>query len=45
MAMEALVASVKLAPYNWSAWLKIAGCLDGPEEVRPLPRPTAPSLT
>lgn len=31
--MDALVASVKLVPYNWSAWLKLAACLDGAEEV------------
>lgn len=42
-AMELLLSSVKLTPYNWSAWLKLASCLDGTEEVRPsfpsLPRP------
>lgn len=33
-ALETLVSSVKLEPYNWTAWRKIAECLDGPEEVR-----------
>lgn len=33
-ALEVLVNSVQAEPYNWSAWLKIAECLDGPEEVR-----------
>ncbi|GAA5887104.1 hypothetical protein JCM5296_001595 [Sporobolomyces johnsonii] len=32
-ALETLVQSVKLEPYNWSAWVKIAACLDGPEEL------------
>ncbi|KPV73847.1 uncharacterized protein RHOBADRAFT_54441 [Rhodotorula graminis WP1] len=32
-ALETLVNSVRLEPYNWSAWLKIADCLDGPEEL------------
>ncbi|BGP50870.1 Anaphase-promoting complex subunit 8 [Rhodotorula kratochvilovae] len=32
-ALETLVNSVRLEPYNWSAWLKIAECLDGPEEL------------
>lgn len=32
-AMDLLVSSVKLEPYNWSAWLKLAACIDGPEEV------------
>ncbi|GAA5853861.1 hypothetical protein JCM8547_007477 [Rhodosporidiobolus lusitaniae] len=32
-ALETLVQSVKLEPYNWSAWLKIAECLDGTEEL------------
>lgn len=32
-ALETLVNSVRAEPYNWSAWLKIAECLDGPEEV------------
>ncbi|SCV72885.1 BQ2448_31 [Microbotryum intermedium] len=32
-AMDHLVQSVKLEPYNWSAWLKLASCLDGPEEL------------
>ncbi|KDE09842.1 hypothetical protein MVLG_00240 [Microbotryum lychnidis-dioicae p1A1 Lamole] len=32
-AMDHLVHSVKLEPYNWSAWLKLASCLDGPEEL------------
>ncbi|BGP26936.1 cell division control protein 23 [Rhodotorula toruloides] len=32
-ALETLVNSVKLEPYNWSAWKKIAECLDGPEEL------------
>ncbi|GAA6050389.1 hypothetical protein JCM3770_004013 [Rhodotorula araucariae] len=32
-ALETLVKSVRLEPYNWSAWLKIAECLDGPEEL------------
>lgn len=39
-AMEALVASVKLVPYNWSAWLKLATCLEGAEEVSLLRAPT-----
>lgn len=33
-AMDALAASVKLVPYNWSAWLKLAACLEGSEEVQ-----------
>jgi len=33
-ALEVLVSSVVRVPWNWSAWLKIAECLDGPEEVR-----------
>lgn len=32
-AMDALVASVKLVPHNWSAWLKLTACLDDIEEV------------
>lgn len=32
--MDTLVSSVKLQPYNWTAWLKIATCIEGPEEVR-----------
>lgn len=32
-ALDLLVQSVKLEPYNWSAWAKIASCLEGPEEV------------
>ncbi|KAM0747566.1 TPR-like protein [Meredithblackwellia eburnea MCA 4105] len=32
-AMEILVQSVNLEPYNWSAWLKLASVLDGPEEL------------
>ncbi|GAA5985287.1 hypothetical protein JCM10908_002605 [Rhodotorula pacifica] len=32
-ALETLVNSVQAEPYNWSAWLKIAECLDGPEEL------------
>ncbi|GAA5971241.1 hypothetical protein JCM8115_005814 [Rhodotorula mucilaginosa] len=32
-ALETLVNSVRAEPYNWSAWLKIAECLDGPEEL------------
>ncbi|GAA5991040.1 hypothetical protein JCM11641_006599 [Rhodosporidiobolus odoratus] len=32
-ALETLVSSVRLEPWNWSAWLKIAECLDGPEEL------------
>ncbi|GAA5910236.1 hypothetical protein JCM6882_001782 [Rhodosporidiobolus microsporus] len=32
-ALETLVKSVNLDPWNWSAWLKIAECLDGPEEL------------
>ncbi|GAA5821685.1 hypothetical protein JCM11251_000969 [Rhodosporidiobolus azoricus] len=33
VALETLVKSVNLDPWNWSAWLKIAECLDGPEEL------------
>ena len=32
-ALDVLVKSVNLVPYNWSAWLKIAACIDGGEEV------------
>ncbi|GAA5915775.1 anaphase promoting complex subunit CDC23 [Sporobolomyces salmoneus] len=32
-ALDLLVQSVKLEPYNWSAWVKIASCLEGPEEL------------
>ena len=32
--MELLLESVKLVPYNWSAWLKLTTCLEGSEEVR-----------
>ncbi|BGP34605.1 Anaphase-promoting complex subunit 8 [Rhodotorula toruloides] len=46
-ALESLVNSVKLEPYNWSAWRKIAECLDGPEELEatlPFLPPTIPLL-
>ncbi|ORY50685.1 hypothetical protein BCR35DRAFT_327247 [Leucosporidium creatinivorum] len=33
LAMDTLVSSVKLQPYNWTAWLKIASCIEGPEEL------------
>ncbi|GAA5953750.1 hypothetical protein JCM3765_006957 [Sporobolomyces pararoseus] len=33
-ALDLLVQSVKLEPYNWSAWLKISNCLEGPEELQ-----------
>ncbi|KWU43913.1 TPR-like protein [Rhodotorula sp. JG-1b] len=36
-ALETLVNSVRAEPYNWSAWLKIAECLDGPEEATTMP--------
>ncbi|PRQ75797.1 hypothetical protein AAT19DRAFT_12819 [Rhodotorula toruloides] len=42
-----LVNSVKLEPYNWSAWRKIAECLDGPEELEatlPFLPPSIPLL-
>ncbi|BGP19250.1 hypothetical protein JCM10213_007015 [Rhodosporidiobolus nylandii] len=32
-ALEILVKSVQLEPWNWGAWLKVAECLDGPEEL------------
>ncbi|GAA6017803.1 hypothetical protein JCM11491_004625 [Sporobolomyces phaffii] len=32
-ALDLLVQSVKLESYNWSAWVKIATCLEGPEEL------------
>ncbi|GAA5881458.1 hypothetical protein JCM16303_005661 [Sporobolomyces ruberrimus] len=32
-ALDLLVQSVALEPYNWSAWVKIASCLEGPEEL------------
>lgn len=37
LAMDTLVSSVKLQPYNWTAWLKIANCIEGPEEVSRAP--------
>ncbi|GJN93627.1 hypothetical protein Rhopal_006684-T1 [Rhodotorula paludigena] len=33
VALELLTQSVRIEPYNWSAWLRIAECLDGPEEL------------
>ncbi|KAK4046940.1 Anaphase-promoting complex subunit 8 [Microbotryomycetes sp. JL201] len=32
-AMDALIKSVTLEPWNWSAWLKLASCIDGPDEL------------
>ncbi|KAL8280147.1 hypothetical protein RQP46_007477 [Phenoliferia psychrophenolica] len=32
-AIELLLESVKLVPYNWSAWLKLTSCLEGQEEL------------
>ncbi|KAK4694200.1 anaphase-promoting complex subunit 8, partial [Phenoliferia sp. Uapishka_3] len=33
LAIELLLESVKLQPYNWSAWLKLTACLEGSEEL------------
>lgn len=33
IAMEALVEAAKLETYCWAIWLKLATCIDGPEEV------------
>ena len=33
IAMEALLEAAKLEPNCWSIWLKLATCIDGPEEV------------
>ena len=33
LAGDALIASVKLEPYNWSAWQKLAQCIEGLDEV------------
>ncbi|GAA6010860.1 hypothetical protein JCM10207_003963 [Rhodosporidiobolus poonsookiae] len=46
-ALETLVKSVERAPWNWSAWVKIAECLDGVEELSatlPFLPPTYPLL-
>ncbi|KAI5478692.1 hypothetical protein MNV49_004719 [Pseudohyphozyma bogoriensis] len=32
-ALDLLTKSVTLEPYNWAAWLKLASCIDGPEEL------------
>ena len=31
--MDCLIQSIKIEPWNWSAWLKLASCIEGPEEV------------
>ncbi|KAM0791842.1 hypothetical protein ACM66B_004099 [Microbotryomycetes sp. NB124-2] len=33
LAMDALIKSVTLEPWNWSAWLRLASCINGPDEL------------
>jgi anaphase-promoting complex subunit 8 len=32
-ALECLITSLTIYPWNWSAWLQLSACLEDPEEV------------
>ncbi|KAK4048976.1 Anaphase-promoting complex subunit 8 [Microbotryomycetes sp. JL221] len=32
-AMDLLIKSVGIEPWNWSAWLRLASCVEGPDEL------------